>query len=163
MVRVAVRTITLNIFRGGLAAVLSGRGVCVNCSLPHLLVVADARVISFVCERESVGKAYFARVMWYIGSIVLSAEEQLRGGARGGSLEAMLDNHLDHWTYLNDVLALQQYKLSELLLASASGKLLEPLYLASYLEQWGGQEEQEQGEGQGEVQEDRKEVGLHLH
>jgi len=94
-----------------------------------------------------VGKAYFARVMWYIGSIVLSAEEQVKGGAEGvGALEALLDNHLDHWTYLNDILALQQRALSELVLSSALTKLLEPLYLASYLEQGEGQEG-EQGEG----------------
>ena len=103
--------------------------------------------MSFVCERESVGKAYFARVMWYIGSIVVSADEQLRGGDEGGgSLEAMLDNHLDHWTYLNDILELRQWALSELLLTTASAKLLEPLYLASYLELWEGQGE-ELGEG----------------
>ena len=109
--------------------------------------VADAQVIAFVCERENVGKAYFARVMWYIGSIVLSAEEQVKGGAEGvGALEALLDNHLDHWTYLNDILALQQRALSELVLSSALTKLLEPLYLASYLEQGEGQEG-EQGEG----------------
>lgn len=114
--------------------------------------VADAQVISFVCERESVGKAYFARVMWYIGSIVLSAEEQLKGrGERGGALEAMLDNHLDHWTYINDVLALQQGALSELVRTSASAKLLEPLYLASYWELW---------ERQGEKQGEGKEVSL---
>ena len=129
-------------------------------------LVADAQVISFVCERENVGKAYFARVMWYIGSIVLSAEEQVKGGAEGGgALEALLDNHLDHWTYLNDILALRQSALSELVLSSALTKLLEPLYLASYLEQGEGQvegQEEEQGEGQDEEQGEGKEVCLFL-
>jgi hypothetical protein len=113
MVRIAVRNITLNIFR-----------------------VADERVDGFVCQK--VGPQFLARLMWYIGSVVIDAVQLVEENSPGikGQLAPLIDAHLDHWTYLNDVLQMNKPQLTSLVVEHAQSKLLSPLYLASFLQCW---------------------------
>ena len=76
-------------------------------------------------------------LMWYIGSVVLNVQEALEEDREEWSkLATHLDDHLDHWNYINDVISLNHEPLTSIVIKTSKNKLIEPLYLASYFQNW---------------------------
>ncbi|KAI6188018.1 FPL domain-containing protein [Aphelenchoides besseyi] len=109
MVRIAVRTITLNVFR------LKDEGTM-------KFVVSRAQdyftLLAKEIARQNVEMDTFAR----------SAQNELTNRER---LLNMIDIHLDNMHYLNDILLVQNEELNALLVNSISYYVISPLYLAS--------------------------------
>ncbi|KAI6241474.1 FPL domain-containing protein [Aphelenchoides fujianensis] len=109
MVRIAVRTITLNVFR-----------------------LKDEGMLKFVVSRA---QDYFtllakeiARQTIEMDTFARSAQNELTNRDR---LLNMIDLHLDHIHYLNDILLVKNEELNALLVNSISYYVISPLYLAS--------------------------------
>eukprot|EP00124_Ichthyophonus_hoferi_P001533 Ihof_evm3s82 gene=Ihof_evmTU3s82 len=110
MVRIAVRTITLNICR-----------------------VDDDEVRALVCN-ESVAP-YFSNLVWFIGnqSIELDQCAQAADCQSSGYLAGLFAEHVDHLHYLNDMYDLGREYLSVRLTVHLLDHLLVPLYVCSLL------------------------------
>ncbi|EJD74676.1 hypothetical protein LOAG_18040 [Loa loa] len=109
MVRIAVRTTTLNIYR-------------VEDEAMRSFVRAHSRVyfcaLSDFIARQSIEIDHFAR----------SAENESSNRKR---LDAMIDDYLDYMHYLNDILLVKDEKLSAVLIEVVFERLLGSLYLSS--------------------------------
>ncbi|VDK85525.1 unnamed protein product [Litomosoides sigmodontis] len=109
MVRVAVRTTTLNIYK-------------VEDEAMRSFVRAHSRVyfcsLSDFIARQSIEIDHFAR----------SAENECNNRKR---LDAMIDDYLDYMHYLNDILLIKDEKISSVLVEVVFGRLLGSLYLSS--------------------------------
>lgn len=74
MVRIAVRTLTLNVYRGGCrAAANSDAGACIYA---RLAAVPDPVVQKYIQDKAAA--PYFANLVWFIGSEALQLDESLR-------------------------------------------------------------------------------------
>ncbi|OZC11612.1 hypothetical protein X798_01473 [Onchocerca flexuosa] len=109
MVRIAVRTTTLNIYK-------------VEDEAMRKFVHAHSRVyfcaLSDFIARQSIEIDHFAR----------SAENESSNRKR---LDAMIDDYLDYIHYLSDILLIRDEKLSAVLIEIIFERLLESLYLSS--------------------------------
>ncbi|CAA9997944.1 unnamed protein product [Nesidiocoris tenuis] len=111
MVRIAVRTLTLNVYR-----------------------VQDHSMLRFI--RNKTAAPYFSNLVWFIGDHVLELDACVRNDADHSSQSRLADlvaEHLDHLHYLNDILCLDIDDLNEVLIDHLLNKLFIPLYIFSLL------------------------------
>lgn len=123
MVRIAVRTLTLNVF-----------------------AVRERAMLRFI--RDHTAAPYFSNLAWFIGSHVIDIETSLvalgenrdtpsansyKGQNLLIKLEDLIAEHLDHLHYLNDILRLNIEDLNSVLSDNLQHRLIIPLYLHSFL------------------------------
>ncbi|XP_047504961.1 protein CLEC16A homolog isoform X3 [Pieris napi] len=114
MVRIAVRTLTLNVYR-----------------------VQDASMLRFIRDRTAA--PYFSNLVWFIGKHILELDACVRNDAERLSfshqsqqkLDDLVAEHLDHLHYINDILCLNIPDLNVVLTEHLLHKLLIPLYIYS--------------------------------
>ncbi|XP_011498267.1 PREDICTED: protein CLEC16A [Ceratosolen solmsi marchali] len=109
MVRIAVRTLTLNVYR-----------------------VEDASMLTFIRDRTAA--PYFSNLVWFIGNHIIELDICVRNDADHQSQNRLSDlvaEHLDHLHYLNDILCLNIEDLNKVLSEHLLHKLLVPLYVYS--------------------------------
>lgn len=113
MVRIAVRTLTLNVYR-----------------------VEDASMLAFIRDRTAA--PYFSNLVWFIGDHIIELDTCVRNDADHQSQNRLSDlvaEHLDHLHYLNDILCLNIPDLNKVLSEHLLHKLLVPLYVYSLMRQ----------------------------
>ncbi|XP_015596289.1 protein CLEC16A homolog isoform X1 [Cephus cinctus] len=113
MVRIAVRTLTLNVYR-----------------------VEDASMLGFIRDRTAA--PYFSNLVWFIGNHIIELDTCVRNDADHQSQNRLSDlvaEHLDHLHYLNDILCLDIPDLNKVLTEHLLHKLLVPLYVYSLMKQ----------------------------
>ncbi|KAI0218120.1 Protein CLEC16A [Lamellibrachia satsuma] len=124
MVRIAVRTITLNVFRA--------------CLSPSLLdahgrpVVEDETMLRYIRDKTAV--PYFSNLVWFIGNHVLLLDTCVRHDTDHNSRDRLSDlvaEHLNHLHYLNDILSLHITALNDVLTDHLLNNLFLPLYVYS--------------------------------
>ena len=111
MVRIAVRTITLNVFR-----------------------VDENSMHQFIIDKTAV--PYFSNLVWFIGNHILDIDACVRNDADHqnlNKLKNLVAEHLDHLHYLNDILCLNIDNLNKVLTEHLMRKLLIPLYVYSLI------------------------------
>lgn len=111
MVRIAVRTLTLNVYK-----------------------VQDHSMLRFI--RNKTAAPYFSNLVWFIGNHVLELDTCVRNDADHSSQSRLADlvaEHLDHLHYLNDILSLNIEELNDVLVDHLLNKLFIPLYIFSLL------------------------------
>ncbi|XP_062581005.1 protein CLEC16A-like isoform X2 [Saccostrea cucullata] len=109
MVRIAVRTITLNVYR-----------------------VEDKTMLKYIRNRTAA--PYFSNLVWFIGNHILDLDMCVRNDADHQSRDRLADlvaEHLDHLHYLNDILCLNIDALNDVLTDQMLNRLLIPLYVYS--------------------------------
>ncbi|CAH0563446.1 unnamed protein product [Brassicogethes aeneus] len=109
MVRIAVRTLTLNVYK-----------------------VEDASMLAFIRDRTAA--PYFSNIVWFIGKHIMELDACVRNDADHQShnrLSDLVAEHLDHLHYLNDILCLNITDLNHVLTDHLLHKLLIPLYICS--------------------------------
>ncbi|XP_057666663.1 protein CLEC16A homolog isoform X2 [Diorhabda carinulata] len=109
MVRIAVRTLTLNVYK-----------------------VEDASMLAFIRDRTAA--PYFSNIVWFIGKHIQELDSCVRNDADHQSQNRLSDlvaEHLDHLHYLNDILCLNITDLNHVLTDHLLHKLLIPLYIYS--------------------------------
>lgn len=109
MVRIAVRTLTLNVYK-----------------------VEDVSMLAFI--RDKTAAPYFSNLVWFIGNHILELDTCVRNDADHQSQNRLSDlvaEHLDHLHYLNDILCLNIDDLNQVLSEHLLQKLLVPLYVYS--------------------------------
>ncbi|XP_069685282.1 protein CLEC16A homolog isoform X2 [Periplaneta americana] len=109
MVRIAVRTLTLNVYK-----------------------VEDKSMLKFI--RDKTAAPYFSNLVWFIGNHILELDTCVRNDADHQSQNRLSDlvaEHLDHLHYLNDILSLDIGDLNQVLTDHLLNKLLIPLYVYS--------------------------------
>ncbi|CAG2208675.1 CLEC16A [Mytilus edulis] len=107
MVRIAVRTITLNVFK-----------------------VEDKAMLRYIRDRTAA--PYFSNLVWFIGNHILNVDLCVRHDADHQSRDRLADlvaEHLDHLHYLNDILCINIDTLNEVLTDQFLNRLLIPLYV----------------------------------
>ncbi|CAL4177994.1 unnamed protein product, partial [Meganyctiphanes norvegica] len=113
MVRIAVRTLTLNVYR-----------------------VNDQSMLQFINDKTSA--PYFSNLVWFIGNHILELESCVRSDVDHNSRNRLADlvaEHLDHLHYLNDILRLQISSLNQVLADHLLNRLLVPLLIYSLVPQ----------------------------
>ncbi|KAK9295453.1 hypothetical protein QLX08_010232 [Tetragonisca angustula] len=111
MVRIAVRTLTLNVYR-----------------------VEDVSMLAFIRDRTAA--PYFSNLVWFIGNHIIELDTCVRNDADHQSQNRLSDlvaEHLDHLHYLNDILCLNISDLNKVLSEHLLHKLLVPLYVYSLM------------------------------
>ncbi|XP_063904501.1 protein CLEC16A homolog isoform X3 [Zophobas morio] len=109
MVRIAVRTLTLNVYK-----------------------VEDASMLAFIRDRTAA--PYFSNIVWFIGKHIQELDACVRNDADHQSQNRLADlvaEHLDHLHYLNDIVCLNITDLNHVLTDHLLHKLLIPLYIYS--------------------------------
>lgn len=109
MVRIAVRTITLNVYK-----------------------VQNPNMLQFI--RDKTAAPYFSNLVWFIGKHILELDSCVRNDTDHQSqhrLANLVAEHLDHLHYLNDILCLDIPDLNAVLTEHLLHKLLVPLYIFS--------------------------------
>ncbi|KAL3272543.1 hypothetical protein HHI36_014016 [Cryptolaemus montrouzieri] len=109
MVRIAVRTLTLNVYK-----------------------VEDTSMLAFIRDRTAA--PYFSNIVWFIGKHIQELDNCVRNDADHQSQNRLSDlvaEHLDHLHYLNDILCLNITDLNQVLTDHLLHKLLIPLYIFS--------------------------------
>ncbi|CAH1795101.1 unnamed protein product [Owenia fusiformis] len=109
MVRIAVRTITLNVYK-----------------------VEDQAMLRYI--RDKTAAPYFSNLVWFIGNHILQLDSCVRNDADHQSRDRLADivaEHLDHLHYLNDILCLKIDALNDVLSDHLLNRLLIPLYVYS--------------------------------
>lgn len=109
MVRIAVRTITLNVYR-----------------------VQNPNMLQFI--RDKTAAPYFSNLVWFIGKHILELDACVRNDTDHQSqhrLANLVAEHLDHLHYLNDILCLDIDDLNAVLTEHLLHKLFVPLYIFS--------------------------------
>ncbi|KAM6054843.1 protein CLEC16A isoform 1-T1 [Chlamydotis macqueenii] len=113
MVRIAVRTITLNVYK-----------------------VDNQPMLHYIRDKTAV--PYFSNLVWFIGSHVIEldncvqTDEEHRNRGKLGDLVA---EHLDHLHYLNDILIINCEFLNDVLTDHLLNRLFLPLYVYSLVNQ----------------------------
>lgn len=109
MVRIAVRTITLNVFR-----------------------VDDKAMLRYIRDRTAA--PYFSNLVWFIGNHILDLDLCVRHDMDHRSRDRLSDlvaEHLDHLHYLNDILTIGLDTLNLVLIHHLLNNLFIPLYVYS--------------------------------
>ncbi|KAM3826941.1 protein CLEC16A isoform 4-T4 [Vipera latastei] len=115
MVRIAVRTITLNVYKGKLD----------NQAMLHYI-------------RDKTAVPYFSNLVWFIGSHVIELDNCVQTDEEHrnrGKLSDLVAEHLDHLHYLNDILIINCEFLSDVLTDHLLNSLFLPLYVYSLVNQ----------------------------
>ncbi|XP_031717821.1 protein CLEC16A isoform X2 [Anarrhichthys ocellatus] len=111
MVRIAVRTITLNVYK-------------VSLDNQHML--------HYIRDKTAV--PYFSNLVWFIGSHVLELDKCVQTDEEHrnrGKLSDLVAEHLDHLHYLNDILIINCEFLNDVLTDHLLNRLFLPLYVYS--------------------------------
>lgn len=113
MVRIAVRTISLNVYR-----------------------VQNTSMLEFIRDRTAA--PYFSNLVWFIGKHILELDACLQDDSDSNhqsqhKLTNLVAEHLDHLHYLNDILLLQIEDLNAVLTEHLLHKLFVPLYIFSLI------------------------------
>uniref|UniRef100_A0A1B0AZE5 Uncharacterized protein n=1 Tax=Glossina palpalis gambiensis TaxID=67801 RepID=A0A1B0AZE5_9MUSC len=109
MVRIAVRTISLNVYK-----------------------VQNASMLRFITDKTAA--PYFSNLVWFIGKHILELDSCVRTDIDHQSnqkLSNLVAEHLDHLHYLNDILLLEIKDLNAVLTEHLLHKLFVPLYIYS--------------------------------
>uniref|UniRef100_A0A8D8BYY2 Protein CLEC16A n=1 Tax=Culex pipiens TaxID=7175 RepID=A0A8D8BYY2_CULPI len=115
MVRIAVRTITLNVYK-----------------------VQNPNMLQFI--RDKTAAPYFSNLVWFIGKHILELDACVRNDTENQMssshqsqhrLANLVAEHLDHLHYLNDILCLDIPDLNAVLTEHLLHKLFVPLYIFS--------------------------------
>jgi len=112
MVRIAVRTLTLNVYK-----------------------VNDAAMLRFI--RDKTGAPYFSNLTWFIAQHVRYIDQCVRSDVnhqQRGRLRDLVAEHLDYMHYINDILTLENEMLNEMLTDHLLHRLFFPLYIRSLAE-----------------------------
>lgn len=111
MVRIAVRTITLNVYK-------------VSLDNQHML--------HYIRDKTAV--PYFSNLVWFIGSHVIELDKCVKTDEEHknrGKLSDLVAEHLDHLHYLNDILIINCEFLNDVLTDHLLNRLFLPLYVYS--------------------------------
>ncbi|XP_032896199.1 protein CLEC16A [Amblyraja radiata] len=111
MVRIAVRTITLNVYKVSLD----------NQLMLHYI-------------RDKTAVPYFSNLVWFIGSHVIELDNCVQTDEEHmnrGKLSDLVAEHLDHLHYLNDILTINCEFLNDVLADHLLNRLFLPLYVYS--------------------------------
>ncbi|XP_048646005.1 protein CLEC16A [Marmota marmota marmota] len=111
MVRIAVRTITLNVYKVSLD----------NQAMLHYI-------------RDKTAVPYFSNLVWFIGSHVIELDTCVQTDEEHrnrGKLSDLVAEHLDHLHYLNDILIINCEFLNDVLSDHLLNRLFLPLYVSS--------------------------------
>lgn len=109
MVRIAVRNITLNVYR-----------------------VHNESMLQFIRDRTAA--PYFSNLVWFIGKHILELDTCVRtdqGHQSQHKLENLVAEHLDHLHYVHDILTLNIFDMNAVLTEHLLHKLFVPLYIFS--------------------------------
>ncbi|XP_045575505.1 LOW QUALITY PROTEIN: protein CLEC16A-like [Salmo salar] len=109
MVRVAVRTITLNVYK-----------------------VDNQHMLHYIRDKTAV--PYFSNLVWFIGSHVIELDKCVQTDQEHrnrGKLSDLVAEHLDHLHYLNDILTINCEFLNDVLTDHLLNRLFLPLYVFS--------------------------------
>lgn len=109
MVRIAVRTLTLNVYK-----------------------VKDNAMLTYIRNKTAV--PYFSNLVWFIGNHVLELNTAVKHDVDHRSrnrLETLVAEHLDHLHYVNDILSIDNEYLNDVLTEHMLNRLLVPLYVDS--------------------------------
>ncbi|XP_028906504.1 protein CLEC16A isoform X8 [Ornithorhynchus anatinus] len=115
MVRIAVRTITLNVYKVSLD----------NQPMLHYI-------------RDKTAVPYFSNLVWFIGSHVIELDDCVQTDEEHrnrGKLSDLVAEHLDHLHYLNDILIINCEFLNDVLTDHLLNRLFLPLYVYSLVNQ----------------------------
>ncbi|KAH0632055.1 hypothetical protein JD844_020109 [Phrynosoma platyrhinos] len=115
MVRIAVRTITLNVYKVSLD----------NQPMLHYI-------------RDKTAVPYFSNLVWFIGSHVIELDNCVKTDEEHrnrGKLSDLVAEHLDHLHYLNDILIINCEFLNDVLTDHLLNSLFLPLYVYSLVNQ----------------------------
>ncbi|XP_073447286.1 protein CLEC16A isoform X3 [Aquarana catesbeiana] len=113
MVRVAVRNITLNIYK-----------------------VNNQPMLHYIRDKTAV--PYFSNLVWFIGIHVIELDKCVQTDEEHknrGTLSHLVSQHLDHLNYLNDILIINCEFLNDVLTDHLLNRLLLPLYVYSLVNQ----------------------------
>ncbi|KAM4698360.1 protein CLEC16A isoform 2-T2 [Rhinophrynus dorsalis] len=113
MVRIAVRNITLNIYK-----------------------VNNQPMLHYIRDKTAV--PYFSNLVWFIGIHVIELDKCVQTDEEHknrGSLSNLVSQHLDHLNYLNDILIINCEFLNDVLTDHLLNRLLLPLYVYSLVTQ----------------------------
>uniref|UniRef100_H2Y953 Uncharacterized protein n=1 Tax=Ciona savignyi TaxID=51511 RepID=H2Y953_CIOSA len=121
MVRIAVRTLTLNVYNG------------ISCDQTALHpTVNDRAMLRFI--RDKTAAPYFSNLVWFIAEHVREVDNCVRNNANHQHRDRLRDlvaEHLDHLHYLNDIVTLENEMLNEVLIHHLLHRLFLPLYVRS--------------------------------
>ncbi|XP_059929405.1 protein CLEC16A isoform X1 [Gadus macrocephalus] len=109
MVRIAVRTITLNVYQ-----------------------VDNKHMLHYIRDKTAV--PYFSNLVWFIGSHVIELDKCVQTDEEHrnrGKLSDLVAEHLDHLHYLNDILIINCEFLNDVLTDHLLNRLFLPLYVYS--------------------------------
>ncbi|KAJ8251102.1 hypothetical protein GJAV_G00217270 [Gymnothorax javanicus] len=109
MVRIAVRTITLNVYK-----------------------VDNQLMLHYIRDKTAV--PYFSNLVWFIGSHVIELDKCVQTDEEHrnrGKLSDLVAEHLDHLHYLNDILIINCEFLNDVLTEHLLNRLFLPLYVYS--------------------------------
>uniref|UniRef100_A0A8C4IV76 C-type lectin domain containing 16A n=1 Tax=Dicentrarchus labrax TaxID=13489 RepID=A0A8C4IV76_DICLA len=111
MVRIAVRTITLNVYK-----------------------VDNQHMLHYIRDKTAV--PYFSNLVWFIGSHVIELDKCVQTDEDNthknrGKLSDLVAEHLDHLHYLNDILIINCEFLNDVLTDHLLNRLFLPLYVFS--------------------------------
>ncbi|XP_044289260.1 protein CLEC16A isoform X3 [Varanus komodoensis] len=118
MVRIAVRTITLNVYK-----------------------VDNQPMLHYIRDKTAV--PYFSNLVWFIGSHVIELDNCVQTDEEHrnrGKLSDLVAEHLDHLHYLNDILIINCEFLNDVLTDHLLNSLFLPLYVYSLVNQDKGAE-----------------------
>uniref|UniRef100_A0A803XYV1 C-type lectin domain containing 16A n=1 Tax=Meleagris gallopavo TaxID=9103 RepID=A0A803XYV1_MELGA len=107
MVRIAVRTITLNVYK-----------------------VDNQPMLHYIRDKTAV--PYFSNLVWFIGSHVIELDNCVQTDEEHrnrGKLSDLVAEHLDHLHYLNDILIINCEFLNDVLTDHLLNRLFLPLYV----------------------------------
>ncbi|KAG9328202.1 hypothetical protein JZ751_015857 [Albula glossodonta] len=113
MVRIAVRTITLNVYK-----------------------VDNQHMLHYIRDKTAV--PYFSNLVWFIGSHVIELDKCVQTDEEHrnrGKLSDLVAEHLDHLHYLNDILIINCEFLNDVLTDHLLNRLFLPLYVYSLVGQ----------------------------
>ncbi|XP_047656799.1 protein CLEC16A isoform X2 [Tachysurus fulvidraco] len=113
MVRIAVRTITLNVYK-----------------------VDNQHMLHYIRDKTAV--PYFSNLVWFIGSHVIELDKCVQTDeehTNKGKLSDLVAEHLDHLHYLNDILIINCEFLNDVLTDHLLNRLFLPLYVYSLVSQ----------------------------
>ncbi|XP_032086150.1 protein CLEC16A isoform X2 [Thamnophis elegans] len=113
MVRIAVRTITLNVYK-----------------------VDNQPMLHYIRDKTAV--PYFSNLVWFIGSHVIELDNCVQTDEEHrnrGKLSDLVAEHLDHLHYLNDILIINCEFLNDVLTDHLLNSLFLPLYVYSFVNQ----------------------------
>jgi protein CLEC16A len=111
MVRIAVRTLTLNVYK-----------------------VNDKNMLEYI--RNKTAAPYFSNLVWFIGNHIIQLDQCLAQASllHRSQLESLVAEHLDHIHYINDIFSLDISSLSDILIDQLLNRLFVPLYVYSLFE-----------------------------